>query len=128
MTGSNFILGSDNVLAGINAVHSWMRIRPDGTTKMRVLRGALPNLEWELKRYHKKRVAGIVSDMPNQRKNNHACDSLRYLCMLDPKYVPPLQVKPARRGAAAELDRKKEKRRAMAGGSAVHLGPGSGRY
>lgn len=93
VTGSSFIPGSDDVQSGLQSVRNVLHIRPEGTTRMRVLRGHLPNLERELKRYKKKvaHVAGttIVTDEPNKRGEFHLVDCLRYLCAYEPKYHKP---------------------------------------
>lgn len=73
-TGNGFVLGNDDVSGGIMAVHGGFRIRPDGSSKIRVRRGWLPNFEEEIRRYHKLRVNGVLTDKPNQRKNNHSMD------------------------------------------------------
>jgi hypothetical protein len=92
-TGSSFIPGSDDVQAGLSAVRNMMHIRPDGTPKLRFLRGCLPNMEREMKLYKKKvqYVAGtsIVTDEPNKRGDFHLVDCLRYLCAYEPRYHAP---------------------------------------
>lgn len=93
VTGSSFIPGSDDVMAGLHSVRTMMHIRPDGTPRLRYLRGRLPNLERELKRYKKKviQVAGtsVISDEPNKRGEFHLVDCLRYLCAYQPEYHKP---------------------------------------
>jgi hypothetical protein len=95
VTGASFIPGSDDIQAGLHAVRTAMHIRPDGTPRLRILRGALPNLERELKRYKKKCafVAGttIVTDEPNKRGDFHLVDCLRYLCAYEPRYHAPVK-------------------------------------
>lgn len=89
-TGSAFIAGCDDVLARTSSVRSWMHIRPNGTPKLRILRGSCPNLERELRRYRKKVVLqngmSIVTDEPNTRGEVHACQCLEYLVAHDPKF------------------------------------------
>ena len=93
VTGASFIPGSDDVQAGLQSVRNMLHIRPEGTTRLRVLRGHLPNFEREMKRYKKKvtMVAGtsIVTDEPNKRGEFHLVDCLRYLCAYEPKYHKP---------------------------------------
>ena len=92
-TGNSFIPGSDNIQAGLQAVRMAMSIKGDGTTWLKVLRGACPNLERELRRYKKKtmNVGGqvIVTDEPSKKGDNHAADCLRYLIAYDPEYHKP---------------------------------------
>lgn len=95
VTGHSFIPGSDDVQAGLQSVRTMLHIRPDGTTRLRHLRGAMPNFEREMKRYKKKviHVAGtsVVSDEPNKRGDFHLVDCLRYLCSYEPEYHKPHQ-------------------------------------
>jgi hypothetical protein len=124
-TGSHFIYASDDVLQGITSVHGWLRLREDGTTRLRVLRGALPNFEYEMSRYHKMREKGQILDKPNQRKNNHLMDCIRYLAQYDPRYVKWRAGKhPAGPAMSAYRAKQKRKREGAGGASSVNLGPG----
>lgn len=95
VTGHSFIPGSDDILSGLQSVRNMMHIRPCGTPRLRYLRGVMPNLEREMKRYKKKvnYVAGtsVVTDEPNKRGEFHLVDCLRYLCSYDPSYHKPEQ-------------------------------------
>lgn len=86
-TGHGFVWGSDDIVGGIEAIKGWLRIRPDGTTKLRIFRDACKNLDSELKRYHYTRVDGRPSDKPHQRGAVHTVDDLRYLALFDPRWV-----------------------------------------
>jgi hypothetical protein len=90
-TGAGFLAGCDDVAARTSAVRSALFIRPDGKSRLRVLRGACPNLERELKRYRKKThfVNGlsVVSDEPNTRGDVHACQCMEYIVASEPKFV-----------------------------------------
>ena len=91
-TGSAFMAGCDDIAARTSAVRSALHIRPDGNTRLRVLRGACPNLERELKRYRKKTImvngVPVVGDEPNTKGECHAVQCMEYLIASDPKYVP----------------------------------------
>jgi hypothetical protein len=93
-TGSSFIPGVDNIQAGLHSVRTALHIRPDGTPRLRVLRGAMPNLENEMKRYKKKvehvGTQTVVKDEPNKRGDFHLVDCLRYLCAYEPRYHVPV--------------------------------------
>jgi hypothetical protein len=93
VTGYSFLPGADDIQAGLHAVRTMLHIRPEGTPRLRVLRGSLPNFEREMKRYKKQvtYVAGtsIVTDQPNKRGEFHLVDCLRYLCAYEPKYHKP---------------------------------------
>lgn len=122
-TGFNFLWGSDDVPAGIEAVRSLLRIREDGTTKLQVLRDKLPNFDREIKRYHYKRVGGVVTDMPDQRRDNHLMDCLRYLAMYRPRYVKPPRHAPVVSYALRALQAKRDRKRQKEGSKHVSLGP-----
>ena len=90
-TGSAFMAGCDDIAARTSAVRSALHVRPDGTTKLRLLRDACPNLERELKRYRKKTLTvngiAIVSDEPNTKGECHAVQCMEYLFASEPKFV-----------------------------------------
>lgn len=94
-TGAGFLAGCDDIQARTSAVRTALHIRTDGTPRLRVLRGACPNLEKELRRYRKKThfVNGlaIVSDEPNTRGEVHACQCLEYIVASNPKYHLPVK-------------------------------------
>jgi hypothetical protein len=125
-TGSGFILASDDVAAGILAVQGMLRVRSCGTPRLRVMRERLPEFCWEIKRYHRKRVAGKVTNAPDQRKDNHLMDCLRYLALHEPRFVKARPMKAGPGGAVRHLREKLKRRREAAGAGHVHLGPGVG--
>lgn len=124
-TGASFIPGSDDVQAGLHAVRTALHIRPDGTTRLRLLRGALPNLEREMKRYKKKcnYIAGttIVTDEPNKRGEFHLVDCLRYLCAYEPRYHAPVK----QQDDPWWVEWKKKRDKAKGNTGAVYLAPNS---
>jgi hypothetical protein len=125
-TGNNFVLASDNIDAGLMAVHELLRRRDDKPgPRLRVLRGRLPNLEYELKRYHRKKVGGMIVDKPDARKLNHLCDCLRYLAMSNVRYVPPPKKQGPLQGSLGAFRAKQERERRKNGDPYVRLGPGS---
>ena len=124
-TGHGFIWGSDDVKGGLEAVLRWLGIRSDGKTKLRVLENKLPKFEWEISRYHYKVVQNRITEDPDQRRDNHLMDCLRYLAMYDPGWVAP-PTKPVEDGYAIKALRAKAKRRREAMGDPfVRLGPGA---
>lgn len=119
-TGAAFTWASDDVQGGIEAVRGLLRIRQDGTPRLKVLRGMCPNLEREMKFYHYKLDRGLLTDKPMQRYN-HAVDCLRYLAAFEPDYVKPRAGR--RRNPILDfLDKQKKKK---GGREYVRLGPGS---
>ncbi len=126
-TGSGFAPGADEIEAGIMAVHGLLRKRESGPARLKVLRGVLNNFEFEIKRYHKKRVGGIVQDKPDQKRHNHLMDALRYLAMANVKYVTPPKKSGKVSGALAAFRAKEERRKKKDGGDYTRLGPGSQR-
>jgi hypothetical protein len=122
-TGHGFIWGSDDVDAGILAVKSWLHIRESGTPKLKVFRTLRAFLD-EMKRYRNARDKfGEVIDKPLQR-NNHLMDCLRYLAMFNPKWQKRKKADEPDSYAVAALKAKMERKRAKAGFSGIHLGPG----
>lgn len=93
LTGFGFIPGSDDIPARTALVRQMLHIKGDGTTRLKFLEGACPNLIREMKRYRKKTttVNGqvFVTDAPQTRGDVHACQTLEYLCAYEPKYHPP---------------------------------------
>jgi hypothetical protein len=91
--GHGFIPGSDDIPARTALVRQMLHIRGDGSTKLKILQGACPDLVRELKRYRKKTttVNGqvFVTDMPQTRGDVHAAQTLEYLCAFEPKYHKP---------------------------------------
>lgn len=126
-TGSGFLPASDDVDAGILAVQGWLRAGENGLPRLRVVRGALPNFEFEISRYHRKRVAGRITDRPDERRWTHLMACLRYLALYDPHYVQPPKRKSVASAAVVAFRAKQDRARKAAGGSFVRLGPGRGK-
>jgi hypothetical protein len=91
--GSSFIPGSDDIPARTALVRQMLHVRGDGTTKLKILDGACPNLLREIKRYRKKTttVNGqvYVTDEPQTRGEVHAVQTLEYLAAHEPRYHKP---------------------------------------
>ncbi len=124
-TGHSFTYGSDDVQGGIMRVKEFMRLREDGTAKLRFLRGACPKAVDELMRYQWKVVLGEITDKPLKR-NDHQCDNARYACSHPGlKYVKPTP-SPAKPGSpydSFKAFRDREKKRKLAkNGPGVTLG------
>jgi hypothetical protein len=105
-----------------------MHIRPDGSTQLRVLSAAVPDLERELKRYRKKvnYISGVpvVTDAPNTRGECHLAQCLEYLCAYRPKYhKPPVKSDEKEPWWVKWMERRKKQRLGAEGGSYVNLGP-----
>lgn len=96
-TGNNFIAGCDNIDAGIGAVREWLRIRPNGTTKLKYVGKRMPHFKDEMEMYAKDRKSdGTILDDPAPRQQDHLMDALRYLAAYDPRYRKPPLVTVAR--------------------------------
>jgi hypothetical protein len=139
-TGSDFIWGMDDVLSGNMAVHDWLHIRANtGDAKLRVLSKPteggsleclLPNFDFEIKRYRKKRAPdGTITDKPYD-KHDHLMSCLRYLRGRNPQWHPQVKRRTMRKrdGLSVLNDLKaREKTRYGSNQSYVNLGPGAGR-
>lgn len=128
VTGHSFLAGCDDIPARLEATQNYLHIQPNGFPKLRVLRGSVPDLEREMKKYKKKvnNVSGnyVVTDMPNTRGEVHACQCLEYLCAYRPRYIePPLAQE--EEPWYVEWARKRRKRQ-QGGDGFVYLGPRSG--
>jgi hypothetical protein len=78
-------------------------IQGDGTSRLKILEGACPNLTRELKRYRKKTttVNGqvFVTDAPRPAAKSMPARRLEYLCAYEPQYhTPPRPTGPNRGG------------------------------
>lgn len=128
-TGSGFIFANDDVMAGVLAVQGLLRPRADGNPKLRVIVERCPNFCWEIKRYHRKRVAGVVQEAPNNTKDNHLMDDLRYMALHDPKWVKPREGKRKGGGSLAHYQEKMRRRASRDGDDAhIKMGPGGKFY
>ncbi len=124
--GTSFIPGSDDIAARTAQVRQMLHIRGDGSTKLKILQGACPNLVREMKRYRKKTttVNGqvYVTDEPQTRGEVHAVQTLEYLCAYEPKYhIPPRSVGPDPWWVGWLADRRRRQRESE--DSCVVLGP-----
>jgi hypothetical protein len=127
ITGSSFLAGCDDIPARCEATRTALHIRPEGTPTLRVLRGAVPDLEREIKRYrkHTNYVSGvaIVTDKPNTKGEVHLCQCLEYLCAYRPRYHKV----PVQTGEAepwwVKWQKDRKKRLGTDGPSYVSLGP-----
>lgn len=129
VTGSSFLAGCDDIGARLEATQNYLHIQPTGLPKLRVLRGAAPDLEREIRKYKKKvnNLAGnyVVTDKPNTRGEVHACQCLEYLCAYRPRYIePPLAQE--EEPWYVEWARKRRKARRGGDNNFVYLGPRSG--
>lgn len=125
-TGHGFTWGSDDIEGGLEAVRGWLRVRDDGTPRLRVFWAEMPNWEWEVQHYRYKRVNNVVTDKPEERGRVHLMACMRYLAMARPKCVRVKGTSKPLEGAIKAF-REKEKRRRDRDGSngRVLLGPTS---
>ena len=124
-TGYGFTWGSTDVKAGLEKVRSCLLIRDNGKPKLLYIHDKMPNFWHEMTRYHWKRTASGMKELKEEpeKRNDHQCDNLRYLCMYDPKHHRPSIVKKAAGGVHAYLKRKRERLAKMHGQEGVVLGP-----
>lgn len=89
-TGHDFFEGSGNTRGREAKLRTWMRPGKDGLPRLRVMRGRLPNLEKEMRRYRRRFDGSFVLDEPAPRQPNHLINCLEYLAAHDPTYSKPL--------------------------------------
>jgi hypothetical protein len=88
-TGHGFLAGCSDIMQRIDHCREWLAKKTDGTAKLRVLRGHLPNFESEIDIYHKKRNSdNSVSDKPDPRRKNHLMDCFGYIAAHEPEWHP----------------------------------------
>lgn len=107
LTGTNFLLGMDDVQARVSLVRSALSLRDNLPPRLLFVDGAAPNCVNEFKRYRKKviRTAGgtkIITDAPVAR-NNHAMNCLEYAIGHGCVYVPPPSKGPAPKSLAQQV-------------------------
>lgn len=127
MSGSSFLFANDDVMAGVLAVQGMISVRGEKGPRLRVILTRVPNFIHEIKHYHRAKVGGVIQQKPDQRKDNHLMDCLRYMAMHEPRYVKPEAQKPGERGSLAAFRKKLQKNQEQDGGSVINLGPG-GRF
>jgi hypothetical protein len=130
-TGHDFIAGTDDLKGGIEAVRSYWKNCDDDRPKLLILRPAnpggerecvCPSLDHELRHYHYKRVKGLVTDEV-VKKNDHLCDTIRYLSGFGPRWRPVRSNKRKGNYAVEAMRRKRERQRKAQGRHSVNLGP-----
>jgi hypothetical protein len=87
-TGNGFYTPQGSIESGLSKVREWMAPTEDGKPFLQIFNGCADNLVRELKRYHKKRVKGNITDAPEQN-GFHAVDALRYAAVHGLKYHKP---------------------------------------
>jgi len=126
-TGNGFLPGFDDVLAGCGLIRDSLRIRADGSTRMKVLVEMCPNFIKEMTKLRRKRSKGesgtYYEDTPAPRQNDHTVDCARYLCGHGMPYAIPRDVVTPRSKAARRLENKERRMRRRFGGSSIILGP-----
>ena len=109
--GCNFEWSSDDLVAGITAVHGMLHV-VDGKSEIVVMRNRVPKLLWEMDRYsYKKLPSGIVTDEPIKRRD-HQCDNLRYMAQARLPYVKPPKRARAKGYTTLALEAKRERAKA----------------
>lgn len=125
-TGYQFQWGSDDVAAGLESFRNWLHIRDDGTPRLQVLRGKLPNFEYEIKHYRYKRTGNILTDKPEERGRVHLMADCRYFALCRPQFVKPRKGKDKAGGAIQAFRAKQKRQRDKNGSGVINLGPGEG--
>ena len=122
LTGSGFAWGDSNVVAGVECMRLWLRLREDGTCRLRVMKEAVPSFVKEVRHYRYKRVAGIIQEKPDDRGKVHLMAAWRYLAQHDPRWVAPKVGRGTMNPVLAALKRKQNKKNEDR--PLVMLGPG----
>lgn len=122
-----FTLASDDVEAGCMAVRSWLTVRNNGTTKLRVAQRAVPNWVDEIERYRKQVTKEETKDKPADGQRDHLMDTTRYAAMHGCEYIEPVDrtkfLDPG--GAYRVFQSWQEDRQPAEGPPTFHCGAGS---
>ena len=121
--GTNFVVGSADKRAGIEAIRGLLRPMDDGLPGLCIMRDAAPRLVEQMRRHLKQVVSGFVTDEP-ARRNADCIDTLRYHCMYNEEYIRPPSPKPMRNRAAIVMQMKRDRMRQESGGEYIRLGSG----
>jgi hypothetical protein len=117
--GRYFTWGSDDLNGGILRVKEFLRDRPEIGPKLRILRGACPELISSISRYQWRVINNQITDKPLQRGVD-LCDCLRYLCMHPGVRHQKIEGKPRKKRTAfeqfQELKEREWKRREKSSG------------
>jgi hypothetical protein len=106
--GHTFVWSSDDVRAGIEAVHNAMHV-VGGQSELVVMYEKVPKLLWEMDRYsYRKLPNGVVTDEPI-KLHDHLCDDLRYIFAARLKYVKPQKTERKGNYATDYLEMKKRR-------------------
>lgn len=129
-SGSGFFAGSNDPKARIAKGKEWMRQRPSGGPRMRIVPWKLKNFIREAQLYRwKKRPDGTLDDMPFDR-NDHLQDCYGMLAQFDPKWHMPVPDEEVKHSAAylAHLRDEEQDARELNDRNRQHFGPtGPGR-
>lgn len=113
--------GSDDIKAGIEAVHGVLSVDREGRTRFVFMVDRLPNLLSEMEGYLlKKHSTGVILDEPVQ-VNCHLADDVRYLAMMNLRHVKS-KPRPRRESDAVRaLNAKRQRQRERHGEEAIAL-------
>lgn len=124
-TGSGFVPGSDDVAGRVMEVQRWLTPIDDGTTRFRMLRGRLPNMEEEFIKYKRHITRDETKDKP-VAAHNHLMNALEYWAAYNPRHHLPKPSKPPLSpGYLAFLEMEKFGRRGRPRRDSVRCGPGA---
>lgn len=90
--GIPIVLANNDVAAGVNRVARYLKLAADGRPNLMITKNCT-NLIWEMNRYRWKTYANKKLQNKNNaheqahKKDDHACDSLRYFIMSRPDLV-----------------------------------------
>lgn len=122
-TGSNFTAGSDDILGRIGLVQSWLNIRGNGTTKLRIVTQRCQNLVQQMESYYKSQHGDIISEKPASRQKADLVVCLEYWASRSPQFVS-LDKRPRKLSSAEKFYRNLIGRKKKAGDNSIYCGVG----
>ena len=104
-------------------VQSWLNIRSDGTTKLRIVTHRCQNLVEQFQSYYKTQHGDIVDEKPAARQKNDVITCLEYWASRLPEYVA-VENRPRKISSSEILYRRLLRRKKKAEDRTIYCGIG----
>lgn len=124
-TGPGFTFGSNDIASRVMQLQSWMTIRADGTTKLRIVTKRCPFLVRQLETLFKKKDGDVITDKPASGQKHDLSDCLEYWASRSPQYVKPPEIKSTASPAYRYFMEKRQKRESGESHQPIHIGAGA---
>lgn len=124
-TSNHFVWGSDDLLAGLEAVREYLTLMYNGRPRLRYIEGSCPYFAHQMEIYRKGQDGhGHTVDKPAPRQVDPLCDCIRYWAAASLEYLPPPHGQKAEPSPQYKYFKQQWETREKKKGS-IHLGPGA---